>query len=123
MKLSMRTSFLVGVLVFSVIVIVAALQPASAQNGKGDPAKGKEIFMANCEICHNADSDEQKIGPGLKGLWNKPAHKMADGTEHKEHTDEIIRNQIVKGSSAMPPIGAALSEQELNDLMAYLHTL
>ena len=34
---------------------------------KGDAAKGKEIFE-QCSVCHNADSDEKKMGPGLKGL-------------------------------------------------------
>ena len=38
---------------------------------KGDTAKGKEVFDANCSVCHNSDSDEAKIGPGLKGLTKK----------------------------------------------------
>src|SRR5437016_11813810 len=66
---------------------------------KGDPAKGKVLFADNCAICHNADSDEDKVGPGLKGLFKKGPHKMADGTEHKEHTVPMIRDQITKGSS------------------------
>ena len=138
MNLSIRISFLVGVFVCSLVLVGAApqdakkdAQPAPAQKAeggkkeeaKGDAAKGKEIFQVNCDICHNADSDEPKIGPGLKGLFKKPPHKMADGTEHKEHTVELIRDQIVKGSSAMPPIGAGLSEKELNDVIAFLQTL
>jgi mono/diheme cytochrome c family protein len=120
MNLSIRSGFLVSAFVFAFVLVGAA--PSHAQ-AKGDAAKGKEVFDTNCSICHNSDSEEQKIGPGLKNLWKKPPHKLTDGTEHKTHTDALIREQILKGSSAMPPIGAALSEKELNDLMAYLHTL
>lgn len=90
---------------------------------KGDPAKGKEVFEASCALCHNADSEEAKIGPGLKGLFQWPPHKLSDGTEHKEHTVEIIRKQIVEGGGAMDPVGGSFTEQELSDLIAYLHTL
>ena len=90
---------------------------------KGDPARGKQVFEANCQICHSADSEDATVGPGLKNLFKKPPHKLADGTEHKQHTVPLIRDQIVKGSSAMPPVGSALSAAELDDLIAYLQTL
>ncbi len=93
------------------------------QEVKGDPNKGKEVFQANCEACHNADSTEEKVGPGLKGLFKKGPHKLKGGTEHKQHTVAIIRKQIVEGDSLMPPVGATLSDQEINDLIAYLQTL
>lgn len=101
----------------------SARQADSKEEAKGDPAKGKDVFAANCQMCHNADSDEAIVGPGLKGLFKKPPHKMADGTEHTQHTVPMIRDQIVKGSSAMPAAGASLSSAELADLMAYLQTL
>ena len=126
--------WLAAALIVSSFVIGAAAQEQSSgapdsgkekkeQATQGDPAKGKEVFAANCALCHNADSSEANIGPGLKDLFHWPPHKLADGTEHKEHTVEIIRNQIVKGSSAMPPVGAAFSEEEITNLIAYLQTL
>ena len=90
---------------------------------KGDPAKGKQIFADNCLMCHNPESEEVTVGPGLKGLFAKPPHKMADGTEHAKHTVPMIREQIVNGSSVMPAAGSALSNKELDDLIAYLQTL
>ena len=123
-------SVVVALFVFSFVLAGAAPQqdkkdaPAQSKTaGKGDAAKGKAMFEDNCQICHNADSEEEKVGPGLKGLFKKGPHKMADGTEHKQHTDEMIRKQIKEGSSAMPPIGASFSDQEVDDLLAYLHTL
>ena len=93
------------------------------EEARGNASKGKEVFAANCQVCHIADSEEANVGPGLKGLFKKPPHKMADGTEHTRHTVPLIRDQIVQGSSAMPPAGASLSSVELDDLIAYLQTL
>ena len=90
---------------------------------KGDAAKGKDVFATNCALCHNAESADVLVGPGLKGLFHWPPHKLSDGTEHKEHTVEIIRKQIVEGGGAMMAVGAGLSAQELQDLIAYLQTL
>ena len=41
--------------------------------GAGNADKGKDIFEQNCGVCHNADSTERKMGPGLKGLFKKAA--------------------------------------------------
>ena len=135
MKLWKSIGFLAVLVVFALYLAGAAPQEtkkgkdSKAESGgkkeasKGDSAKGKEVFEANCAICHNADSEEDKVGPGLKGLFKKPPHKMADGTEHKEHTVATVRKQIMEGSSAMPPVGASLSEKEVDDLIAYLQTL
>lgn len=84
---------------------------------KGDAAKGKEVFE-QCSVCHNADSDEKKMGPGLKGLMKK--EKMANG---KKPTEENVRAIINTGGNGMPAYEELLSADERNDLMAYLKTL
>ncbi len=93
------------------------------EGSKGDPAAGKQVFEANCAFCHSAESEEAMIGPGLKNLFQWPPHKLSDGTEHEEHTVEIIRKQVVEGGGAMEPMGATLTDQELSDLISYLQTL
>jgi mono/diheme cytochrome c family protein len=94
------------------------------EDTKGDPAKGKEVFEAACALCHNADSNEAKAGgPGLKNLFHWPPHKLSDGTEHKEHTVENIRQRILEGNGKKRPVGAFLSEEALSNLLAYLQTL
>ena len=118
--------FFSGMMLLLSLLLAGANAASSQQKDdpkKGDAANGKGIFEENCAICHNADSDEAKVGPGLKGLYHWPPHKLSDGTEHKEHTDEIIRKQIVEGGGAMAPVGGSLSDQELADLLAYLKTL
>ena len=84
---------------------------------KGDPEKGKEVFQ-QCAICHNADSDEKKMGPGLKGLFKR--EKLASG---KKPTEANIRARVDEGGSGMPPYKDLLSDQEKDDLIAYLKTL
>ena len=85
--------------------------------GKGDPKKGKEVFE-QCAVCHNADSDEKKMGPGLKGLFKKD--KMTNG---KKPTDATVRARIDEGGQGMPAYKDMLSDQEKEDLIAYLKTL
>jgi len=84
---------------------------------KGDPEKGKEVFQP-CAVCHNADSNEKKMGPGLKGLFSK--EKMNNG---KKPTEANVRAQIDDGGNGMPPYKDMLGDDEKDDLIAYLKTL
>jgi cytochrome c len=84
---------------------------------KGDAAKGKAVFE-QCGVCHNADSTEKKMGPGLKGLFKKD--KMSND---KKPTEANIRTKIDEGGNGMPPYKDLLSDQEKEDLIAYLKTL
>lgn len=102
----------------------AAEKPAAEKKSetKGDAAKGKTVFVDRCEICHSADSEEVKVGPGLKGLFKKQDHKLEDGKEHP-HTVATIREQIENGSTSMPPMKEMLSAEEIEHVLAYLQTL
>lgn len=85
----------------------------------GDAAKGKDVFDSNCSVCHNADSTEKKMGPGLQGLFKKAAL-----VNKKKPTESSVLEMINKGSeSGMPPFADALTDQEKANLIAYLKTL
>jgi cytochrome c2 len=84
---------------------------------KGNPAKGKVVFE-QCSVCHIADSDAKKMGPGLKGLFKKD--KMTNG---KKPTEANIRAKIDDGGNGMPAYKDILSDQDKDDLIAYLKTL
>ena|SRR5215471_1477042 len=96
---------------------LAAGSTATLAAPKGDAAKGKEIFE-QCAVCHNADSEEKKMGPGLKGLFKR--EKMANG---KQPTEPNVRSKIDEGGNGMPAYKDMLSDQEKDDLIAYLKTL
>lgn len=83
----------------------------------GDAAKGKEVFD-QCSVCHNADSTETKVGPGLKGLF-----KMAKLVNGKPANEANVRELINMGGNGMPAYADQLSDQDKNDLIAYLKTL
>ena len=100
------------------MVCVAALAAGSSPAfAAGTAAKGKEVFD-QCSVCHNADSEDKKIGPGLKGLFKRA--KLANG---KAANEANIRTQINEGGNGMPAYKDILSDQEKDDLIAYLKTL
>jgi len=84
---------------------------------KGDAAKGKEVFE-QCSVCHNSDSAEVKMGPGLKGLFKKG--KLSSG---KPANDAGVLAQINEGGNGMPAYKDILSDAEKTNLIAYLKTL
>ncbi|MEP6717455.1 MAG: c-type cytochrome [Terriglobia bacterium] len=96
------------------LVICAA--PALAQ--KGDAAKGKEVFE-QCSACHNSDSTERKMGPGLKGLFKK-AKLESNG---KPVSDASVLSKIENGEGGMPAYKDLLSADDKANLLAYLKTL
>jgi cytochrome c len=105
---------------FRVIAICAVLAAGSRimpAADKGDAAKGKEVFE-QCGVCHNADSEEKKMGPGLKGLFKRD--KMTNG---KKPTDATVRAKVDEGGNGMPAYKDMLSDTEKDDLIAYLKTL
>ncbi|HEY4364278.1 MAG TPA: cytochrome c [Bryobacteraceae bacterium] len=92
---------------------------AFAATKPGNAVKGKDAFDGTCAACHNAESTEPKVGPGLKGLFKKAA--MAN---KKKATDATVLEIINKGTGgSMPPLADQLSDQEKADVIAYLKTL
>jgi cytochrome c2 len=86
--------------------------------GTGDAAKGKEVFE-QCSVCHNADSTERKMGPGLKGLFKKS--KL--DSNGKPVTDANVLDKINEGGNGMPSYKDMLTADEKANLLAYLKTL
>jgi mono/diheme cytochrome c family protein len=81
-------------------------------------AAGKQVFVNQCSGCHYADTDKGLYGPGLEGLFRKPYL-----TSGMAANDTRVRAVILYGWAMMPPMGNRMSDQEFEELMAYLHTL
>jgi len=101
---------------------VARKAPPRRQAASSGVAHGREVFEIHCSYCHGKDSNNYRGAPGLKDLFQWPAHHLTDRTEHKEHTVEMVRKIVLEGTKVMPPRGMILSGQELDDLLAYLQT-
>ena len=100
-----------------VLFVVLGVAVASAGAQKGDAAKGKEAFE-QCQVCHNTDTDEKKMGPSLKGLFKRKT--LQNG---KPVSDENVLAQINNGGNGMPAYGDMLSADDKANLLAYLHSL
>lgn len=130
----------------------AEQQAASGENdpiavalANGDPANGEVLFQTAwslpdgtswaCVSCHSVSPDELRlIGPGLYNVVVRAA--SYEGVD--QNPVEYIHTSIVEPQAFIAPIpegqpgwalnmpvgfGEVMSEQELNDLIAYLVTL
>jgi mono/diheme cytochrome c family protein len=100
------------------LVVFAFAPVASAQEkGKGDAAKGKELFETKCGLCHNTDSKEKKIGPGLQGVKDG---KLPSG---KDTTYKNLLDNLNAGGGGMPAFEKRISQEEKDNVIAYVMTL
>lgn len=81
-------------------------------------SQGRRIFNLYCQSCHPAYSTHGNKGPGLEGLYKRPYFPSG-----LTATDEHASETIVRGRNMMPAFGGQLSVQDIQDLVAYLHTL
>lgn len=91
--------------------------PKQSAPAEGDPAKGKILF-ASCSGCHAIDSDQRKMGPSLRSLFGRVT--LRNG---KRADDANVRELILEGFNGMPSFRYSFRPAELEDLLAFLHTL
>jgi mono/diheme cytochrome c family protein len=99
-----------------------AKAPAKKSAGSaaaGSAVKGKEVFDKKCSVCHYADSDAKKIGPGLKGLGKRGTFTV----NNNKVTDESLKTWIENGDNLMPPFKDVLDAAQIKDVVAYVKTL
>lgn len=80
--------------------------------------QGRQVFVQYCAGCHHADSTNNLHGPGLEGLFRRKY--LPSGLPA---TDQHVISEIQYGRDMMPPFGNTLNNQQIQDLLAYLHTL
>ncbi len=91
--------------------------------GKGDPAKGKEIYAEKCGSCHGPEGEGD--GPAAAALDPKPRN-LSDAEYVSTLSDEHIFKTISEGGAAvgksplMPPWKGVLSEDDIWNVIAYL---
>jgi cytochrome c2 len=97
----------------------AAKKTPSHSGAAGSATKGKEIFDKKCALCHFADKDTKKIGPGLKGIGKRGTFTV----NGNKVTTESLTNWIENGDSLMPPFKDVLEAPDIKDVVAYVKTL
>ncbi|GMQ30151.1 PQQ-dependent sugar dehydrogenase [Algoriphagus confluentis] len=123
MKYGLALAALSGWLMFS--CSQPTQQPGSDISTDGAQIlKGKKLFEQHCSTCHNFNEDA--IGPNLSGLtrqvesaWIKSFIKNSAALI--EAQDERALSVLAKYKSPMPAF-PDFSDQDLDDLLSYLHT-
>jgi cytochrome c oxidase subunit 2 len=106
----------------------AESQPASSL---GDPARGQLLFDTGgasgipCATCHTLDGTSL-VGPSLKGIGDRAATQVA-GLSAEDYIRQSILDpsaHLVEGYDDLMNKNYAdsLSEQDINDLIAFLLT-
>ena len=82
-------------------------------------AAGRKIYDNYCDRCHRPYSTKGKKGPGLKGVFQNKFLPQTGLPANDERVTDIIRN----GRPDMPGYSQVLTSQDIQDLLAYMHTL
>lgn len=82
-------------------------------------AAGRKIYDNYCDRCHEPYSTRGKKGPGLKGVFQKKYLPISGLPANDDRVTDIIR----LGRKEMPGYSQTLSQQDLEDLLAYMQTL
>lgn len=112
---------------------VGALSPGSAGAQEGDPTAGATVFK-KCATCHIVDSDTNKVGPSLNGLFGRKAGthpNFAYSTGMKAAGDgglvwdeatlrDYLHNPKAKVKGTKMAFVGVKDDQEITNLIAYL---
>ena len=81
-------------------------------------SQGRALYEQDCASCHYANKTGDLHGPSLFGMYRRkylPSGAPAN--------DQRVTPVIERGRNMMPGFGNQLDEQQLQALLAYLHTL
>ncbi len=80
---------------------------------------GRHLYDEYCDRCHAPYSTRGRQGPGLKGMFKKQYLAVSGIPANDARVGEIIRI----GRGKMEGFANVLTQQQLDDLLAYMHTL
>jgi mono/diheme cytochrome c family protein len=80
---------------------------------------GRQIYDNYCDRCHAPYSSRGRQGPSMKGVFQRQYLPMSGMPANDDRVTDIVR----LGRNKMPGFAQVLSQQQINDLLAYLHTL
>ena len=112
---------------------IIALSSFDARAEEGDATAGATVFK-KCAICHIVESDKNKVGPSLNGLFGRKAGTHPDfaysagmkaagdgGLIWDETTlRDYLHNPKMKVKGTKMAFVGLKDDQEITDLIAYL---
>jgi len=104
----------------SLLACDVELRKTNAELGLNpEQAAGRHIYDEHCERCHSAYSSRGKKGPSMKGVFKRQYLSKSGLPANDQQVGDIIR--YVR--NMMPGYSQILNQQQMTDLLAYLHTL
>lgn len=120
MREAARGVFCLGLAMITVAAVGCRRYPPPTPLTELNPKQraGHGVFQVRCGQCHYDRQDGALHGPSLVSLNKKPS--LPSGAPAN---DERVTATVLYGRNMMPPMGDALGPGDLDDLLAYLHTL
>lgn len=88
----------------------------SSSEWTAQEARGAAVYQAKCARCHYPTNTRPLNGPGLQAIT-----KVTSMPSGAPPTDERLTSVITHGRGMMP--STSLTDDQLQDLLAYLRTL
>jgi len=82
-------------------------------------AVGRKLYDNYCDRCHEPYSTHGKKGPALKGVFKNQYLPLSGLPANDERVTVIVKY----GRAKMEGFGQVMSDQQIKDLLVYLHTL
>ena len=113
--------------VFLLTIAVLAFGGCDVERRKSDAelglnpqqADGRRLYDNYCYRCHEPYSSRGKKGPSLKGVFKHPYLSLSGLPANDDRMIDIIKY----GRAKMEGFNQVMSDQQIKDLLAYLHTL
>jgi mono/diheme cytochrome c family protein len=112
---------------FAVLVAILWLAGCDVERRKSDTelgldpqqAAGRKLYDNYCDRCHEPYSSHGKKGPSLKGIFKHQYLSLSGLPANDERVTDIVKY----GRAKMEGFNQVMTEQQVKDLLAYLHTL
>ena len=82
-------------------------------------AEGRRLYDNYCDRCHEPYSSRGKKGPGLKGVFKQQYLALSGLPANDDRMTDIVKY----GRAKMEGFRQVMTDQQIKDLLAYLHTL
>jgi mono/diheme cytochrome c family protein len=120
-------SFSLCLRVSVVILSLLALLACDVERRKSDAElglnpqqiAGRKLYDNYCDRCHEPYSSRGKKGPSMKGVFQRQYLSLSGLPANDDRVTDIVKY----GRAKMEGFGQVMTEQQIKDLLAYMHTL
>ena len=110
----------VAVIFFALLGCEVERRKSDAELGlNSQQAEGRKLYDNYCDRCHEPYSSHGKKGPSLKGVFKHQYLSLSGLPANDERITDIIKY----GRAKMEGFNQVMTDQQIKDLLAYLHTL